>query len=260
MGAGLIFSVLACASAAVDASCYWSTGNQTFNYPAPVILPNTLRLAGTSNYTSVLQLVSSFASGISFNGLNFANDSTRFAVFYGPSSKPTLYACILSEAQTTDTVVTCTTESFAAGAALQFTVIAGGSTYGWTVRGTDVINYPAVSSHFDPNDSRIRIIKRCWFGFDSLQDLPQILSVTGCQDFANRTSGLCTASHLQHIQLSLSLSFLQGCPTQGGVWITIGGTNFKSPVAVTINGENCAPTRNVLGTHIECQLPAGAGI
>jgi hypothetical protein len=70
-------------------------------------------------------------------------------------------------------------------------------------------------------------------------NLPTITGVSGCTDSGNATTG---------------------CATSGGQWITITGYNLGTPLNVFVSGDQCAPTRNQIGSSsIQCQLGPGTG-
>lgn len=95
----------------------WKSGvlvfesNDTISYASPIISPGSLRQNRTgysSAPSSLLVLDTTNPVSIQFDGQFF--DPTTMLVKYGPPSNPTLHACIIFQAQSSPTTITCNTE------------------------------------------------------------------------------------------------------------------------------------------------------
>lgn len=71
-------------------------------------------------------------------------------------------------------------------------------------------------------------------------EAPEVHSVSGCEDDPGATAA-------------------RGCPTRGGLMITIRGVRFTPPLMVFVSGETCLPLLSPNTSFIECQLPEGTG-
>lgn len=175
-----------------------ATSNATVSFPAPVILPNTLRQnrTGASNTpTTYLQLDrASLSVQICFGGLYFAPQHTL--VRYGPPPDHDKYPCDLNIPASTETILCCETLANSQGNN-QFLVNVGGL----SSNGTDTIFFPVT---------------------------PIVFRVSGCRDVGNATvdcptSGLASDGVTPVYLTIYGLNFIQG-----GLSITVGGAECLS--------------------------------
>jgi hypothetical protein len=147
-------------------------------------------------------------------------------VYYGPTISPASIPCTIRLAQTTSTLVRCSTS------------------------GTDFIPGPNIFV-VEMNDGR-RVI-----GTDVLQvpsNVPDIISVMGCADTIHLSSSPNDTS-----SSVANYTTTSACPTSGGVTITIVGLHFNDPVTISVNGVSCGTVTIITTELMTCELPAGTG-
>ncbi len=208
----------------------------TFAYPVPTILPNTIRtgFAGfgqaSDNPTRGQIMFPDAASyPIVFDVTNPAPSDLPIAhrIAYGPNSNRQRFKCDFVDA-TPDSItnssvprsIRCSTAVASTGSSLKFRYFAGKQ----SADGEDFISIPLI---------------------------PYIVNITGCPESfvaeaENQTTQIGTA----------------GCDTRGGDIITLYGINFEQPpeLIVTVDGAACTNvTTFPEGDRATCKLPAGVG-
>jgi hypothetical protein len=189
-------------------SSAFATSSDTFSYPAPTFLNNTIALVSSPVFSTNLRLLNTFSQSIRMNGTNFCNDETAAKLYYGPEQNPFQFICEINPTLTTASTLFCDTADFSQGTDLIFTYVAMNQ----ISNGTDKISYPSAAT---------------------------IQYARGCAG----TSGDKTIN----------------CDTAGGQTLTLHGLDFKSPIAVFVNGQPCETATVISQTEVTCQMPPGTG-
>jgi hypothetical protein len=224
-----------------DSGVVISVSNDTVSYPPPTLNPVSLRQNRT-NYDStpaaVVQLDTSLPVLLQFSGTNF--DPAVTIITYGPAPTGLGATCEVVVAQSTESLITCRTAADSQGANLVFRVDVAGQ----VVVSTFAVSFPLT---------------------------PTVVSVSGCVPAGTcLRCMLCVVFDvLTHFVMCLFISAGNktiGCPTEGGIRITITGTSFaQNGLAVSVAGAPCTDASvgggitNGTGTIVECTLPVSTG-
>jgi hypothetical protein len=204
VGANLSLVVSLCHPSGI---CLSARSNQTFSFPPPTLVNNSLHIEGSVNSTASLLLKNSLLTRVAFAGLNlFGTSTSEIAVSYGPGGAEAAFVCTVVTAS--DTSITCDTQANSFGQYMRFLVRIGGQ----SVLSVFTISFPS--------------------------NIPRLLYAWSPQC----PGGVCPTAAVA-----------------SGVVLTLTGDFFDSTSAVFVDGESCAPTRNVSKKHIECYLRDATG-